>query len=213
MSKGQDSAFKILITEMLQHNGDFKGIKEAIKKPLKCYVKEAYPYFLVSDGYFFLQCHFTKEAVNEFHKSYGNVKIVDLTDKVVVLNKWSLEMNKVNSREVFTSYSNLEIRLVVHSFKPSLGENLNPVRYPVNIFRDDETKSLIQDFVFHAQQVIFSIINFLRKHLIKQSKENLSQTSPSLVVRARSTKALYQLVKVKTSVTLASRTPTLLLCK
>jgi hypothetical protein len=128
---------------MLIHNGDFKGIKDSLKKPLKCFVKEAYPYFLVSDGYFFLQCHFTKEAVAEFRKLFGNVKIVDLTEKVVVLNKWSLEMHRVNSREVFTSYSNLEVRLVVHSFKPNLNENLNPVRYPINIFRDDETKSQI----------------------------------------------------------------------
>ena len=47
-------------------------------------------------------------------------------------------MRRVNSAETFTSYANLEIRLVVHSFKPNLNERLNPTRYPINLFRDDD---------------------------------------------------------------------------
>jgi hypothetical protein len=48
------------------------------------------------------------------------VSIIDLAEKVIVVNTWSLEMKKVNSAEVFTSYANLEARLIVHSFKPML---------------------------------------------------------------------------------------------
>lgn len=74
------------------------------------------------------------------------MNITDLHDRVIVLNTWSLEMRRVNSAETFTSYANLEVRLIVHSFKPNLNERLNPTRYPINLFRDDEMKTTIQHF-------------------------------------------------------------------
>ena len=122
MSKTQanESAFKQLFTEMFNQGGDFSKVGANLKKPIKCYVKESFPHFLVTDGYFFVPVYFTKEAVTEFKQKFSNVHIVDLQDKVIVLNNWTLEMKKVNSAEVFTSYSNLEVRLVVHSFKPNL---------------------------------------------------------------------------------------------
>nr|1JB7_B Chain B, telomere-binding protein beta subunit [Sterkiella nova]1OTC_B Chain B, PROTEIN (TELOMERE-BINDING PROTEIN BETA SUBUNIT) [Sterkiella nova] len=157
MSKGasapqQQSAFKQLYTELFNNEGDFSKVSSNLKKPLKCYVKESYPHFLVTDGYFFVAPYFTKEAVNEFHAKFPNVNIVDLTDKVIVINNWSLELRRVNSAEVFTSYANLEARLIVHSFKPNLQERLNPTRYPVNLFRDDEFKTTIQHFRHTALQ-------------------------------------------------------------
>jgi len=154
MSKpaAQQSAFKQLYTEMLVQGGDFGKVSKDLKKPLKTYVKESYPFFLVTDGYFFVQAYFTKEAVAEYKSKFGNVNITDLHDRVVVLNTWSLEMRRVNSAEVFTSYGNLEIRLIVHSFKPNLNERLNPTRYPINLFRDDEIKTQIQQFRHAAVQ-------------------------------------------------------------
>lgn len=154
MSKAvaQQSAFKQLFTEILAQGGDFSKVSKDLKKPLKTYVKESYPFFLVTDGFFFVQAYFTKEAVAEFKQKFPNVKITDLHDRVVVLNTWSLEMRRVNSAETFTSYGNLEIRLVVHSFKPNLNEKLNPTRYPINLFRDDELKTQIQQFRHTAVQ-------------------------------------------------------------
>jgi hypothetical protein len=110
---------------------------------------------LVTDGYFFVPAYFTKEAVAEFKSKYGNVNITDLGEKVIVLNQWTLEMRRVNSAEVFTSYGNLEARLVVQSFKPLIGEKLNPTRYPTNLFRDDEIKTTIQHFRHQSIQVSF----------------------------------------------------------
>ena len=138
---------------MFNNGGDFSQLSKDLKKPLKCYVKESYPYFLVTDGYFFVQCYFTKDAVADFKSKFANVNITDLHDRVIVLNSWSLEMRRVNSAEVFTSYANLEVRLVVHSFKPNLNERLNPTRYPINLFRDDEMKTTIQHFRHAAIQV------------------------------------------------------------
>lgn len=67
----------------------------------------------MSDGYFLIPVYFTKEAISDFKSKFGNVNITDLHDKVVVLNNWTLEMRRVNSSEVWTSYANLEARLVV----------------------------------------------------------------------------------------------------
>lgn len=62
------SAFKILFSEMLSEkaNGDWNLVPKEYRKPLKCYVKESTPYFLVTDGYFFVQAYFTKEAIEDF---------------------------------------------------------------------------------------------------------------------------------------------------
>ena len=119
MSKAAaSSAFKQLITEFFTQGGDWSKVNANYKKPLKCFVKEAFPHFLISDGFFFLPAYFTKEAVSEFKSKFGNVNITDLRDKVIVVNSWHLEMKRVNSSEVWTSYANLEARLVVTSFKP-----------------------------------------------------------------------------------------------
>ena len=126
MSKGNESAFKQLYTEMFDQGGDFSKVSKNLQKPIKCYVKEAFPYFLVTDGYFFVPAYFTKEAVAEYRQKFPNVSISDLAEKVIVLNNWTLEMKKVNSGEVFTSYANLEVRLIVSSFKPNLQEKLSP---------------------------------------------------------------------------------------
>lgn len=131
---------------MFAQGGDFSKVGANLKKPIKCFVKESYPHFLVTDEYYFVPAYFTKEAVAEFKSKFGNVHIVDLAEKVIVLNNWTLEMKKVNSAEVFTSYANLEVRLIVSSFKPNLQEKLNPVRYPINLYRDDEMKTTIQHF-------------------------------------------------------------------
>jgi hypothetical protein len=156
---------------MINQGGDFSKVSKDLKRPLKCYVKESYPHFLVTDGFFFVAPYFTKEAVTEFHSKYSNVNIVDLHDKVIIINNWTLELRRVNSAEVFTSYSNLEVRLIVQSFKPNLQEKLNPTRYPTNLFRDDEFKTIIQHFRHQAIQVrSFSPSNLIILSLVIRSQ-------------------------------------------
>ena len=179
MSKpaAQQSAFKQLFTEMLNQGGDFSKVSKDLKKPLKTYVKESYPFFLVTDGFFFVQAYFTKDAVAEFKSKFNNVNIVDLHDKVIVLNSWSLEMRRVNSADTFTSYGNLEIRLVVHSFKANLNEKLNPTRYPINLFRDDELKTQIQQFRHNAIQAS------LAKNVKSESLPDIAKVSTASKAR------------------------------
>jgi len=128
---------------MFNNGCDFGKVNNNFKKPIRCYVKESFPHFLISDGYFFVPAYFTNDAVKQFKAKFGNVLITDLKEKVIVLNSWHLEMKRVNSSDVFTSYANLEARLIVTSFKPQLNEKIEQTRYPTNLFRDDEIKTTI----------------------------------------------------------------------
>jgi hypothetical protein len=136
------SAFKLIYKNMLESG----RVPDKLKKPIKCYVKETSPYFLVTDDWFYVPCYFTKAAIMDFKQKFPNVSITALEHKVIVITDWSLEMRRVNSSEVFTSYADLEIRLIVQGFKPMLSEQLNPTRYPVNLYRDDEMKTIIQQY-------------------------------------------------------------------
>lgn len=118
------------------------------KKQIKCFVKESFPYFLVTDNFFFVACYFTKKAVDDFKAKYSNINITDLKSKVIVITDWTLEINRVNSADIFTSYSGIEVKLIVKQFKPSLQDKdrVTLTRYPVNLYRDDEMKTLIQNY-------------------------------------------------------------------
>lgn len=146
------SAFKKLFTDMIHAGGDEKKLSSGFKSQmLKVFVKETHPYFLISDSYFFVPAYFTPNALAEFRDKFSNVNILDLKEKVILITNWNLELKKVNSADHFTSYAGLEVRLIVNSFKPQFQEALHPMRYPTNLYRDDEFKTTIQ--AFHHQQV------------------------------------------------------------
>lgn len=139
------SAFKTLFTDMVNANGDFTKInKDLTKQNLRLYVKETHPYFLVSDSFFFVPAYFTKAAIDKFEKKFNNITVAGLKEKVILITNWSLELKKVDSAAVFTSYAGLEVRLIVNGFEPILGESITPTRTPTNLYRDDEFKTTIQ---------------------------------------------------------------------
>lgn len=147
------SAFKTLYTQMIQNGGDYNALPQnLLKKDLQVFVKETKPYFLVSDSFFYVPAYFTQAAITEYQSKFPQVNVLDLEGKVIVITKWTLELRRVNSTEVFTSYAGVECRLIVHSFKPQLKESLHPTRYPTNLYRDGEFKTAIQAFR-HAQVV------------------------------------------------------------
>jgi hypothetical protein len=138
------SAFKTLYSDMIRKGG--AGALQS--KVIKCYVKESFPHFLATDGFFYVPLYFTKKAVDEFHSKYSNVNITDLRSRVITINDWTLDMNRVNSANVFTSYGGIEIRMIVRSFRLTTQDvdSSTLTRHPVNLFRDDEMKTLIQNY-------------------------------------------------------------------
>ena len=149
------SAFKHIYSEVFKKDGDTNKLSPSMAdKKIRCYVKESSPYFLVADNYFYIPAYFTKKAVDGFKSSMPNTNISDLQRQVIVIQDWSVELAKVNSADVFTSYANIELRLIVKSFKLLQGKesmNLSQVRQPSNIYRDSEIKNLIQAYVNKQQ--------------------------------------------------------------
>jgi hypothetical protein len=132
---------------MIEAGGNYDALPASLlKKDLQVFVKESRPHFLVSDSFFYVPAYFTPGAMSEYNTKFSSVNVTDLESKVIVITKWSLELRKVDSTTCFTSYGGLECRLIVHSFKPQLKENLHPTRYPTNLYRDDEFKTTIQAF-------------------------------------------------------------------
>tara|TARA_B110000503_G_C7082059_1_gene385615 strand:+ start:97 stop:1041 length:945 start_codon:yes stop_codon:yes gene_type:complete len=148
------SAFKKLYSAMINNAGDLSKVQSEFKdasgkvKKIKCFVKESFPHFLVTDNHFYVPCYFTKKAYDDFRSKHAGCNVTDLKSKVVEIGDWSLEMAKVDSSTVFTSYAGVEIRLIVKGFKLVQGtkDKILLSRYPMNLFRDDEMKTLFQAY-------------------------------------------------------------------
>ena len=141
------SAFKQLYSDMINSGGDVSAVAAKMggsKKQILCYVKESFPYFMVSDEYFYVPCYFTSKAVNDF-KSKNSVNVTDLRGSVIVISDYTLEMV---SSSAFTSYAGVEIRLVVKGFRvseaPKAGSNAKNAQ---NLYRDNEIKNLFNNYV------------------------------------------------------------------
>ena len=156
MPDKKQSAFKQLYLDDFR-GGDFSKLSESIpKKKITCYVKEAYPHFLIADDFFYVPAYFTQKAIDDFKSKNSSTKITDLQLRVIELSNWTLEVAKVNSADNFTSYGGLELRIVVKEFNINSKQGVSKVkpedlaRYPVNLYRDDEIKSAIQAYT-HSQ--------------------------------------------------------------
>jgi hypothetical protein len=148
------SSFKYLYSLVFKNEGDLSKIPDKVRKtPIKCFVKESHPYFLVTDDFFYVPCYFTKKAVENFKSNYSNVNITDLRSKVILIMDWSLELARVKSEDVFTSYGGVELKLIVNSFKTpdSSSDSISLNRHPLNIYRDNEMKTLINQYIYNAQ--------------------------------------------------------------
>lgn len=74
-----------------------------------------------------------------------------MRSKVITIKDWSLELAKVKSEDVFTSYAGVELKLIVNEFAPDNSGSITLNRHPLNIYRDSEMKSLINKFIHTAQ--------------------------------------------------------------
>jgi len=144
----ETSAFKQLYTAMFNNGGDFSKLPAAQRSQhIKCYVKESFPHFLVTDNFYYVACYFTKKALDDFKAKNANVNVTDLKSRVITITDWTLEMNRVNSADVFTSYGGHEVRLIVKAFTHKAGNDKVVLsRHAQNLFRDAEMKTVVQNF-------------------------------------------------------------------
>jgi hypothetical protein len=139
---------------MVESQGAWPKVKPDLKKRnIKCFVKEVYPYFLISDGQFYIAPYFTESAIKEF-KANNKKKLWDLKDKIILIESWAMDMREIPSGEHFTSYANLEVRFVIKSFKSKMEDKVNIGKQSVNLFRDDEFKTLILNYQHQVQKAL-----------------------------------------------------------
>jgi hypothetical protein len=138
------SAFKTLLVKFLQANGNMSQMPEKYRSTIKCFVKESDPHFLITDGHYFIAGHFTKEALDSFKAKYKNHPLKGLSGFLINIERWTLELALVDSTKAFTSYANLEFRLVIHHFTlASTTKQELENKHPQNLFRDDECRVYI----------------------------------------------------------------------
>lgn len=133
---------------MFTNGGDSSKISSSQKnQTIVCYVKESLPYFLVSDNFNYMAVYFTKKAIDDFRSKNSNTHISDLKSRVISITEWSLELQRVDSQSVFTSYGGFEVRLIAKAFTVNKSNSKIVLsRHPTNLYRDSEIKTTIQAF-------------------------------------------------------------------
>jgi hypothetical protein len=104
---------KPLVSSFINNKFDFEAVPPILRKPTRFYVHEYIPFTWLSDGYHFIEAYFSKDSINDFRKNYSHMKFSALRDKIIYVSKWSLKVKAVNSRECYTSYSNLSFYIVI----------------------------------------------------------------------------------------------------
>jgi len=98
---------------------------------------------------------------------------------LIDLSSWSLELAIVDSTKGFTSYANLEMRIVVHKFNVASDVSMDlDKKYPINLYRDDSCRTFIKDYIFQSQQAA------LQAKFAKEAPAKLSLTDDVTVKTA-----------------------------
>ena len=119
-------------------------------KPIRCSVKEISPNFLINDGNFMISAYFTPSSYKQFRKENGGLKVSDLKDAIVQLNKWRVELVQAPV-DGFTQYGGIEMRLIIEKMAIKKDYKVELNRFPSNLYRDDKMKTAIQSFILNEQ--------------------------------------------------------------
>jgi hypothetical protein len=142
------SAFQCLLSSIIEANGDMDKMPKMYKRALRVSVKETSPNFLVTDGSYFISAYFTEESYKQFRKENSSLRVTDLQDIMVQIDKWSIELVSITgSADVFTSYAGVEMRLIIHQMEIKKDFKVELKKYPTNLYRDDKMKTLVQYFL------------------------------------------------------------------
>lgn len=93
------------------------------KSPIVLEIYETFPLLLCHDGFFFINVGFEQQSWQDLqtYLSKEQMKLCDMIRYRLSFDKIKLHIRKVDSRQVFTSYGTLEVRLVVSGNVKVLG--------------------------------------------------------------------------------------------
>jgi hypothetical protein len=120
----EEESLKPVIAAYIINGCNFNEVSSHLKKPMRLFMQEYIPVIQLSDGKHSIEGHFTKEAINNFHKNYFTVKFSKLRDRILLVTKWRLITRYEDSRLSYSSYQNISIHLVVENFRPMMYERV-----------------------------------------------------------------------------------------
>jgi hypothetical protein len=132
--------FKKAALSLLEHNGNWKKVPASLKTAFSCQVFIDNPQWIVNDETHFIGAYPTKQAFDAYRKTWKEVRLSESAHSKFLISDWSLELVKVESEEVYTSYVDREVRLVINSIKPDPDSSLTPNSFVENLHRDNDIK-------------------------------------------------------------------------
>ena len=140
---------------MIEANGDMDKMQKKFKGPLRCSVKETYPNFLITDGSYYISAYFTEKSYKQFRDENSSLRVTDLMDIMVQINKWTIELIGSANHKTFTSYAGVEMRMIIHQMDIKKDYKVELKKYPTNLYRDDLMKQVISQYLnFNQRQLL-----------------------------------------------------------
>jgi hypothetical protein len=161
-----------LLQNLLEVDGDFEKIPKKFRGALRCSVKETCPNFLVTDGSYFISAYFTPESYKQFRNENGSLRVTDLKDIMVQINKWTLELT--GNSDSFTSYQGLEMKMIIHQMDLKKEFRVELKKFPTNLYRDDKMKTQIANFIGRHQR------SLVHSKWLSNKKNNAAQVQSAL---------------------------------
>ncbi len=129
MLKGERYPIKYLMWEYLRVNKFTQGNEwsDVIdNQEFYLTIQETFPLLVLTDNHYFMGAVLTKDLWERLKSKYfgqkDSNKFCDLKNVRLKIKKFQLHIRQVNSKEVFTSFGSLEVRLVIHDCDIMLSE-------------------------------------------------------------------------------------------
>jgi len=131
--------FKKAAVSLLENDNDWSKVPASLKGPISVQAYVDNPQFIVNDETHFIGGYLTKPAFDAYRKAF-KVKLSDSKGEYFIIENWHLELVKVDSEDVFTSYADREVRLVIEKLKHDPSSNLTANTFVDNLHRDNDLK-------------------------------------------------------------------------
>lgn len=131
--------FKSAAIALLENDNDWSKVPASVKGPFSAQSFIDNPQFIVNDETHFIGAYMTKKAFDAYRKEF-KVKISESKHEYFIVESWKMELVKVDSEEVFTSYADREVRLVIEKLKHDPKSNLTANTFVENLHRDNDLK-------------------------------------------------------------------------
>lgn len=131
--------FKKIAISLLENDNEWDKVPASLKGPFSAQAFIDNPQFILNDETHFVGAYLTKSAFDAYRKAY-KVKLSESRHEYFIVENWYLELVKVDSEEVFTSYADREVRLVIEKLKHDPKSNLTANTFVENLHRDNDLK-------------------------------------------------------------------------